>query len=142
MGTIDKIYLDSNFIIAALVSDHPQHPKSKEIIERHLKLKLLVSLLTLDEVIHTLNLAYNLSRLDLSFKVESFLNSKEVKLCDAITTFNNPIKQYLHLYVDYNLSPRDTLHYLMMKANKISHIATFDNDFIKNQKKLKIKVLN
>ncbi len=140
MGTIDKIYLDSNFIISILVDKHPQYLKSKKIIARHIEAKFFLSLLTLAETLHTLNVGYNIPRLELSFKLEDFLISREVKICDASPDYGNLAKLYLRIYTDNNLSPRDSLHYLIMKSNNIVYIATFDNDFIKNQEKLKIKV--
>lgn len=134
----DRIYLDSNIVIAYLNSSHEFHARAVRIISKN-KHKYAVSILVVDEVIYILNKLYS----DKGFiyeVVRKLLSSSEVEVIGAENTKADLIR-YIELWKNCPLKPRDAQHYFVMKSNKVKRIATFDDDFIKNQKVLKVEIV-
>lgn len=136
----DKIYLDSNFIITTLVKEHPFFQKACMISEKIKTWKLFISFLVIDEVIFNLSF-YHLSKEDIHKHLKNGILSIDNLYLISTSNLKEDLDDYLQAWVRSNLKPRDALHLHMMRYNKISQIATFDQDFIRHRKKLGITII-
>jgi predicted nucleic acid-binding protein len=137
---IDKVYLDSSFVIALQVTDHPFHIQALKQLSSLRESQLFISLFVIDEVIYVLKkyklekkkivelLKENISVLA-NLNVIGYAGEKEI------------IEEYLYFWKKSKLQPTDTMHVFLMKKENIRHIATFDQDFADQQETLGIKPL-
>lgn len=135
-----SIYIDSNFLIAALVENHPFHTEAIELFHNHSTGTFSLSLLTLDEVLYTFR-RYKIP----AEKVMHILQTGVFTVKNIDVLSDNASKEsaieYISLWEKSSLHPRDALHLFFMKMYHISTIATFDEDFINRQRELGISVL-
>jgi predicted nucleic acid-binding protein len=116
---INKVYLDSSFLVALFDDKHEFHTKT------NLKNSdtFYISTLTLDETIMTLKKSgKSLKDINVAFLK---LNPKVTKQ----TTSLNKNLQVLEIMQKFNLRPRDAFHVLTCLHNNIIHLATFDTDY-------------
>jgi len=133
-------YLDANFFIASQITSHPFYNSVQRVLTRNETVLLCYSILTLDEVLYTFT-KYKTDKeiICKTLKTNLLDNPKMIKLIQG----NNPIfyEEYLETWKNSGLKPRDAMHLHYMQQNHITKIATFDEDFIKNKKKLEIEIL-
>jgi len=129
----DKLYVDTSFFIATQVSNHPFHQNALSALSRYQKETFYFSLLTIDEIIFTL-LHYKQSPNEIEQLInDKILLIKNVKLLTYKPNINH-FKQYIHLWKETGLKPRDAMHAYLMKINSIKILATYDADFKKTSK--------
>ncbi len=136
----DCIYCDSSFIIASMVSNHLNHEKAVELIKNLKPTLLCISPLVIDEVIYGLRV-YGFDKDNIRSELKKRISGINLLEILPIIIDNARIDSYLNLWVNTNLKPRDAMHIFIMKQNGIKNIATFDNDFLKNNKELGINVI-
>ncbi len=134
------VYVDTSFFIATQIENHPFHQEALDVLEEYKESSFYFSLLTIDEVIFTL-LHHRISPAEIQKIIsEKIVGIKNTKLI----AYQNKLKQ-IDEYVDFwkttPLGPRDAMHAYLMKQNKIDTIATFDADFKRCRKKLKIEII-
>lgn len=142
-----KCYLDSNVLINFKNVQSPFHQETKELLTKlaNASYKLYISSLTLDEFLYQLQqiLLYQKQRNifpKLSLALKSILDLPRLNLV------NPSVNKKKHLRIidymkNYGLRPRDAYHLLVMKENKIRHLATFDQDFKKAIKAGEVEIL-
>lgn len=133
-----RVYSDTNFLMALFIKEHKFHLSAIKIIKR--PYLFLFNLFSLEEAIYALKKVYQFNYMELGRFVNHLLNQDKIVFFE-ITGQLNLCQELIKTQEVYNLKPRDALHYLIMKSNKIKHIASFDKDFIDNEGALKIKVL-
>ena len=133
-----RVYADTNFLMALFIKEHTFHKTATKILKR--PYTFLFNMFSLEEAVYALKRDYHLNYLDLTKFVNHLLGQNEL-LFFEITDQLSLCQDLVETQERYKLKPRDALHYLIMKSNKIKHIASFDNDFIENKDVLKIKVL-
>lgn len=138
--SVKKIYIDASFFIATQVINHPFHKKAGWFLKKMINDIFYFSLPTIDEIIYAF-LQYQVDQ----ETITSIINDKIVNI-ENVRLLNYPndlyqIQSYLKIWNKSCLKPRDALHFYFMKVNNVKYLATFDNDFIKNEKKLGIKVV-
>ncbi|MEI7578422.1 MAG: type II toxin-antitoxin system VapC family toxin [bacterium] len=136
----DSIYVDTNVFIAWLVASHPDYKQARCIFKQYSKYQFYYSLLVIDEILFVMT-KYRISKNIIQNIIKSNLIENPICILIEDTINHEQIEKYLNLWVNCGLKPRDALHYYYMKKMKITTIATFDQDFIRQQKKLGIKVL-
>ncbi|HOM78205.1 MAG TPA: type II toxin-antitoxin system VapC family toxin [bacterium] len=130
-----KVYLDANALIAFLVNTHPQH-KEVTVLMESLKEKNCcpcISLLVVDEVVHSLFSFYRFQKEAISQMLSDMLVSTQLQVV-PIRSSPNSLLNYLDLYTKSGLGPRDSLHLFTVMQGKINYILTFDKDFRKKMK--------
>jgi predicted nucleic acid-binding protein len=135
------VYYDANFILALLIQEHRQHSAAEKISKGLSEFIGAVSFLTVDELLYAFS-KYHINKQMVVSKLQEFIISSNNLICVSNKADIGEIYQYCDLYKEFNLKPRDTMHYFLMRQNRIKLIASFDKDFILNQKKLGIKVIN
>ena len=137
INSMVKCYLDANILINFKNIDSSFHKQTKELLTKlaNTSSELCVSSLTLDEFLYQLRwiLIYQKQK-DIFRKLSLALRS--ILDLPKLTLVNPSIERKDHLKIikymeDYNLRPRDAYHLSIMKNNKITHFATFDQDFKK-----------
>lgn len=136
----DLIYLDASFFIATQIKEHIFHKQASKIFKNKISESVFCySGLTIDEILHALSRYLSKSEIvavinNNLFNMQSFLYlNTSLKYID--------IKEYLSIWENTTLKPRDAMHYFFMQQNNIIKIATFDDDFIKNKKRLGIEII-
>lgn len=136
----DKIYVDASFFIATQIINHPFHQESLRILKEYSESDLYFSLLTIDEIVYTLD-KYKIDQNKIISvireKIILIRNTKLLSYKDNV----GQIENYLEVWRKTQLRPRDALHLYLMREAALENIATFDKDFIKNRKRLGIRVL-
>jgi len=135
-----KVYIDASFFVALQVINHPYHKQAKAKLSVFKNMGLYFSILTIDEVLHALSRYEKDKNTIKKIIEESILDVKNVEILGLVKK-SQSIRKYLRVWLRFGLKPRDALHLYLMKENKINKIASFDSDFINNQKLLKIKAL-
>lgn len=123
------ILLDTNIILRFILDDDPiLSEKAKAIFKKieQEKTKVFISLLTLSEVIFTLERSYKLPKKDIVDKMIAIgqipnIVIENYKIIPKIFTF----------YTDQNISFIDAYHAALMHKKKIREIYSFDQDFDK-----------
>lgn len=136
-----RIYVDASFLISALIKDHEFNRRAEIIVKGDGNAVFYYSLLTLDETLYTIEKNYKSHKIPLKEGLKQMLNSSNIKLI-SYTEDHKTVLDLIKIIENYNLRPRDASHFLIMNQNHLTIMATFDNDFIKNQEKLKIKILS
>ncbi len=137
---IDKIYLDSSFVISLLVSQHPFHKKAIEILNSLRQSQLFVSLFVVDEVVFTLR-KYQLEKKQIAKIVkENFRELTNLQLI-GLSGKIQEMEDYLQFWQNNPLQATDAMHLFLMQKKKILKLATFDQDFINRQVELGITTL-
>lgn len=142
LHNISKCYLDSSFVIALLIPTHTYSKKALVVAEILVKkdMDLYMSFLVIDEVVYVLHKKYKMTLSLIIRCLRELLLNIGVGMI-GIEHDVNVVLDYLKMLEKFNLEPRDTMHAHLMKNNGISRIASFDSDFIKNHKKLGIRVV-
>jgi len=147
---MNKCYLDSNVLVYWKDNNSPHQYKAIKLIKtlRPDSFEIYISSLTLDEFLHASKFILKQSHISqetsyvlLNKALSSILALPHFKIINP-STDKNKNKRVLLYMKDYNLSPRDAYHLLIMKENGISEFATFDSDFKKvfTRKVLKPKI--
>ena len=97
-----------------------------------------ISILSIDECLHTLYKKYKLPKNKIEVLLYNILNIKNIR---TVQTPRIRLRKYINIWHITNLKPRDAAHLYLMRINEIKYIATSDKHFIKNQKSLEIKVI-
>lgn len=130
-----QCYLDANVLVYLKDPSSPFRQEAVKLLEKLTseKMKIIISPLDIDEFLHaTASLlriagASNIFKyLEKSLQFILKIPNLEIKNPPESLKENSKI---VGLMKKYQLSPRDAYHLLIMKAHKISHFATFDNDF-------------
>lgn len=136
----EKIYFDASFIISLLTKEHVFNGAARNKLNVIQNQSIYISALTLDECVFNLNY-YSKDKDITAGLINNLISDLDgLKELDQNVNFNS-FKTYLSFWKQSRLKPRDAMHIFLMKQNKIKTIATFDKDFIKYQKELKIKVI-
>lgn len=121
--------LDTNIILRFILNDDPLlSTKAKTIfgkIERE-KIKVFLSLLTVSEVIFTLERSYKLPKTAIIDKISSIASIPNI-----FVEKQNLLKEIFSYYQNQNLSFVDSYHIVLMRRKKINKIYSFDRDFDK-----------
>lgn len=121
--------LDTNIILRFILNDDPLFStKAKTIfgkIERE-KIKVFLSLLTVSEVIFTLERSYKLPKTAIIDKISSIASIPNI-----FVEKQNLLKEIFSYYQNQNLSFVDSYHIVLMRRKKINKIYSFDRDFDK-----------
>ncbi len=135
----DLIYLDASVLVALLVEYHPLHTRATHIFDKIRNRPKTISYLVLDEVIYALT-KYKYEKSEVSQKLETLILFGDFSFI-GLENENASIKNYLKLWSNHSLHPRDAMHVAIMKENRIKTIATIDTDFIKHKESLSIKIV-
>ncbi len=136
-----KIYLDACFIVAEHIKGHTFYKQASSIAEKNAQNNFVISSLVLDEVIFSLT-KYKIPKREIVvFIKDTIINASNIDMTDIPIGWRW-VDEYLSVWERSVLSPRDAMHLYFMRINRVATIATFDNDFIDNQKKLGITVLH
>lgn len=121
--------LDTNIILRFILNDDPLlSTKAKTIfgkIERE-KIKVFLSLLTVSEVIFTLERSYKLPKTAIIDKISSIASIPNI-----FVEKQNLLKEIFSYYRNQNLSFIDSYHIVLMRRKKINKIYSFDRNFDK-----------
>ncbi|MDO8515422.1 MAG: type II toxin-antitoxin system VapC family toxin [bacterium] len=127
-----KCFLDANILVYLKdeVSDH--HRETIDLISKLItnEIKLFVSPLCLDEIVHSLNYILKRDFKKLKVVMDDIFNIPTLEIINPPADIEEN-KKVITLMENYSLRPRDAYHLLTMQANKIDGFATFDNDFHK-----------
>lgn len=148
----EKVYLDTNILIAHQIEGHQDFNKAKELIEAlwHQKSELFISGLVVDEFLYGIGLflrgrmgekpfsSFTTTFRQLLVKIMSWKNVRLVSFSNS----EKELSAVLELIRKYNLRPRDAFHLQIMSQNNVNKIATFDNDFQKAEKSGVIKIVS
>lgn len=140
---VSKCYLDASFFVALQVVGHVHREKAEEKLDKlsQNQTTICYSWLMIDEAIHVLHSYYDFSKEKVAFAVkESLIEATNSQLVTNLVQEEKLLK-YLRFWQKNKLRPRDALHLFLIKQHKIKTIATFDQDFIAQRKKLKIEIL-
>lgn len=123
------IPLDANIILRFILDDSPVlSPKAKIIFKKITKnkLKVFVNLLTVSEVIFTLERSYKIPK---SKIVKSL--SQLFKLTGLTVEKQKLVQQALIFYVDQQISFPDAYLVAFMASKSLNQMISFDEDFDK-----------
>lgn len=132
---MNKVYLDSNVLIAWQIVGHPFNHLAQRLLKKLLNHKLIFCLspLTIDEYLYAI-LKYQKANLipkeispQQSLKAIAKINPFYVNLQWDQSAFFS----IYPLIEKYRLRPRDGFHLKIIQDNKIDYLASFDNDFKK-----------
>lgn len=137
-----KYYLDSNYVVSLLFTEHEFNSRAVKLARllSESDISLYLSILTIDEIVHTLQKHYKLTRESIVKILKQFIITSGVEIVWAGDDVQS-VLDYFKLLVKGALGVRDTLHVLIMKKNNIKYLVTFDNAFVFNEKKFGIKVV-
>lgn len=135
----DLIYLDANFLIATQIEQHPMRASALQKLGKLNGNHFCISYLTIDETIYALNKYIN-NKKQVYGAIQKILKTAPVKII-GIENNNIIAEKFLRFWVKTKLAPRDAFHIFIMKQNGIKKLATFDNDFTKLQKELKVQII-
>ncbi|MFN4213004.1 MAG: type II toxin-antitoxin system VapC family toxin [Microgenomates group bacterium] len=132
---MNKVYIDSNILIAWQIVGHPFNPLAQRLLKKLLNHKLIFCLspLTIDEYLYAIlkyqkaNLIPKENSLQQSLKVIAKVNPFYVN----IKWDQSALLSIYPLIEKYHLRPRDAFHLKIIQDNKIKYLASFDNDFKK-----------
>lgn len=151
MNSLKKCYLDSNVLVYLKDENSPHHKATKQLVKDLSpdKYTIYVSSLTIDEFIHAAGFILKQRKLSdqqkyrtLDKELGAILSLSHLQIVNP-STDKSENKEVILIMRDYNLSPRDAYHLLIMQEQKINYFATFDTDFKKVFKSGKIKsILN
>jgi predicted nucleic acid-binding protein len=137
---IDRVYLDSSFIIALLLKNEEFHAQALMRMQKLAQTELFVSFFSLNETLYILS-KYGLSKAEVANVVrEKFLLLEKIRVINTTETLETMF-DYLKFWNQTQLKSTDAMHVFLMKQVGVQTIATFDQDFVKHQKKLGIKTL-
>ena len=115
------IYLDTNFFVYLFTKE----PEEVEEIIIYLKeIKVFTSCLTYDEFVWIIRKMYNK---DTSIKAGEFLLNLD--LIHFIELDKTILNKSIEVMKQFNLKPRDALHFSSMEIKGIKQIVTEDKDF-------------
>lgn len=149
---MNKIYLDSNFLVDYFVRKEPELKKRARILLAKLLKQfdiLFYSPLTIDEFWKgiKMEIAYNKQ---MSYSNDYIFSQLEVftkkilayEKMEAIQFQNlkNSIKIALFILKEFSLLPRDAFHLAIMRDNDITAMVSRDKKFIMRQHEMGIKV--
>ena len=123
------ILLDTNIILRFILDNDPAlSPKAKAIFENisRKNIKVFVSLLTISEVIFTLERSYKLPKKALVDKLLAIISQPNI-----IVEKQDLLKGIFSYYLNQNLSFVDSYHVTIMDKKGINQIHSFDRDFDK-----------
>lgn len=123
------ILVDTNIILRLILNDSPiLSPKARIIFEKitKSKAKIFISLLTISEIIFTLERSYKIPKAEI---VKSL--SQIFKLSSLKIEKQTLVEQAFTYYVEQNISFPDAYHVALMQKKKIKQIYSFDSDFDK-----------
>ena len=119
-----KVYIDSCVLIAFLVPTLKHHKDAKAVMSG-IKTSV-ISFLTLNESFYVLHYELKIKKAVIKKHMNMLLNS-DVQVV-SMEQNNNTALKYLTAFCKSNMRPSDCLHALIIKANRIKYIATFDKD--------------
>lgn len=139
MKSLNRCYLDSNVLVYLKDENSPHHPATRQLLKSLSpdRYTLYISSLTIDEFIHAAQFIIKQRKIVHENRYQ--ILDKQLRTIIYLTNLNivNPTtdKDENMLIVstmrEYNLSPRDAYHFLIMKEQGIEYFATFDKDFDK-----------
>lgn len=125
--------LDTNLIIRFLLKDHPtQSLKAKKLLENP-KENLVLTDVTIAEIIWLLTSFYNLSKNEVIEKIYNLISLHSIDLN------RSRIIRTLYFYSNFNIDYIDAYHAAYSEEEKLEGIYSFDADLdkIKNIKRFK-----
>lgn len=123
------IFLDTNIILRFVLDDDPiLSPKAKTIIEKVTrgKTKIFVSLLTVSEIIFTLERFYKYSKSEIVKNISEFSQLTNINFENRVL-----VEEAFFYYVNKNVSFVDAYQIALMNKKKVKEIYSFDEDFDK-----------
>lgn len=123
------ILVDTNIILRFILNDDPSlSPKARIIFEKITKgeIKTFISLLTISEIIFTLERSYKIPRTEIIKSLSQILKSTNL-----MVEKQELVEQALVYYVEKNISFPDSYLIALMQKKKIKQIYSFDEDFDK-----------
>lgn len=130
-----KCYLDSNILIAFQDKNSPFYSKAKEILIKLVKQEygLYISPLVVDEFLFQTKRLLQVDQKEVLYSklnqaLEAVLELPDLKIVNAPSNKNDNLR-IVELMRSFDLRPRDAYHLLIIRKNKINHLATFDDDF-------------
>jgi|SRR3989344_1230877 len=123
------ILLDTNILLRFILGDEPNlSSKAREIFEKidKQKIKVYITLLTISEVIFTLEKSYKLPKSEIISKILSI-----IKQANLNVEKQGLLQEVFSYYLGKNLSFVDAYHVAFMHKKKIKEIFSFDHDFDK-----------
>lgn len=123
------ILVDTNIVLRLILNDSPDlSTKARIIFEKIIrgKIRTLISLLTISEIIFTLERSYKIPKIEI---VKSL--SQMFKLTNLTIEKQVLVEQAFVYYVERNISFPDAYHVALMEKKKIKQIYSFDEDFDK-----------
>lgn len=137
----NTIYLDASAIVALCIEDHPYRDSVVETIHKMpSSMTYAYSFLGLDESIYVLHRSGLTKKIAIKVITEIIIDANETKLVSS-NTENQSAADYLWVWNEYKIKPRDALHLHIMNEHKIKKILTLDKDFVKLQKNARIEVI-
>lgn len=123
------ILVDTNIVLRLFLNDSPiLSPKAQIIFEKITrgKLKTFISLLTISEIIFTLERSYKIPRAEI---IENL--SQIFKLTNLTVEKQELVEHSFVYYIEKNISFPDAYHAALMLKKKVKKIYSFDSDFDK-----------
>lgn len=134
-----KVLADSSFIVSVFVNDHIYKKYADKLLGSKSKI-FIVTIFSIEEALFVLRRKYLLNFDDLNKIILVLMNSKPFSFIEVIDQ-RKIARDLVAVSSRFGLKGRDTIHYLIMKRYGIKSMVTFDEDFIKRQNELGIKVL-
>lgn len=123
------ILIDTNIVLRLILDDDSVlSPRARSIFEKigKGKIKVFLSLLTLSEIVFTLERSYKIPRSEI---VKSLLQLFRVK---SLTIERQKLAEKAFIfYANKNISFPDAYHVALMEKKRINNIVSFDSDFDK-----------
>ncbi|MBI4035715.1 PIN domain-containing protein [Candidatus Daviesbacteria bacterium] len=123
------ILIDTNIILRFILNDSPAlSSKAQRIFEKitNGKIQVFISLLTISEIIFTLERSYKIPKNDIIKSLSNMFLITNLKVEKRVL-----IEQALSIYVEKNISFPDAYHVVFMNFKQIKQIYSFDEDFDK-----------
>ena len=119
-----EFFIDTNIFLRFLTNDIPAQAQAvEEVLKRANKgeIDLYTSVLTLAEIVWTLESYFDLLREDIHDKVIAILNTTGLRVEEA-----DRLAQAVTLYADLNIDFIDAYNAVWMKDQGLSKVITFD----------------
>jgi predicted nucleic-acid-binding protein len=119
-----EFFIDTNIFLRFLTNDIPEQAQAvEEVLKRANKgeIDLYTSVLTLAEIVWTLESYYELPREDIRDKVIAILNTPGLHIEEA-----DRLAQAVTLYADLNIDFIDAYNAVWMRDQGLSKVITFD----------------
>ncbi len=130
-----KCYLDTNILVSFQFEQSTFHQKAVSLFSElsQKNAAFFITPLTLDEFLLATTRSFRIFKQNVDFKMirkifKAILLLPNLEIISPPLSINEQL-QIINLIHKFKLKPRDAYHLLTITSHKITHFATFDQDF-------------